>query len=506
MTQEEPVKAPPKICHCKYCHKEFKHLTDKKRHEEEKCAIYGGDVDKRKKKLFQQALEGSRRLDGTEIHTSAIFHALEALPKEQRKSITIEKVESAVVVLPVIDSPNEQALEMDDNKKEDEIIQEIVPLTSNTVTEKTAQKVIHQHQYNLQINNNIQNTKIVNNNNFTQDKLKELCENASNFDNESKELNKVIHVFRKDDKGKPEQVKTFLKKEVLTFDEVKETIRFDEENSRIGNAINEFIKSTLLATRNTMDMDDDGNVQDNNEIEISPSECIWLFYRKVFLPVNPSGKILTKQLARRNTKLDAKGRCEVLAFHKLDGIEDLEHVVWDQRQWIPVLKDLIFVIGNRISEVEKVTKLSTGNKCHPFGTWWSRIKTAEDLQRDKIGQKLIKRITNEMVSDCKDSLIVGWHKLIESCGRLHFDSISATLVGLKALELKDVEENTEESEERFEEAYNLVKEEVNKLRASNQIVPDALWKHYSRLSDKRVERDTDHVEEREKLKINLLVD
>ncbi len=88
----------PKVFPCKYCQKEFKHLTDKKRHEEDKCAIYGGVVDKRKKSLFDQAVEGSLKLDGTKMHTSAIFHGLLALPEEERNHITIDMVENEVIV------------------------------------------------------------------------------------------------------------------------------------------------------------------------------------------------------------------------------------------------------------------------------------------------------------------------------------------------------------------------------------------------------------------------
>ncbi len=91
-----------KVFHCKYCQKEFKYVPDRNRHEKDKCEVYGGEVDKRKRKLFDQAKDVSFQLDGSEKHTSTIFHDLLMLPEAQRNNVTIDIVENKIVVLPIV--------------------------------------------------------------------------------------------------------------------------------------------------------------------------------------------------------------------------------------------------------------------------------------------------------------------------------------------------------------------------------------------------------------------
>lgn len=58
----------------KNCNLKFSHAPSRIRHENDKCSVYGGEIDKRKKKEFKQACDASMRLDGTLLHASKLFH------------------------------------------------------------------------------------------------------------------------------------------------------------------------------------------------------------------------------------------------------------------------------------------------------------------------------------------------------------------------------------------------------------------------------------------------
>ncbi len=464
---------------CPNCELEFKYHKGRDVHKKV-CVVYGGPIDKRRKNEYTKACEASERIDGTLTHASGIFHALLALPKEQRKNITIDNVENTVVIT--------------------QIPEEIIETPSETtLLPSGSSKIIN---YHLQITNNtqnIQNTKIVNNS-FTQETLNQLCERSNtNTIKQSgdKDINEVIEALCNENIDTPDKIQAQIKK-VLTFDEVQDTIATEEDDSRIGNEMKKFIEKILLSTTNTIEsVDEHGNKIPVNEIKNSPSECIWLFYRKIFLSEESNGKTKAHQLARRNTNLQSNESCKVLAFKKVNGRDNVEHAVWDIRKWNTLIKKLIHVIGERISVVFQTAKLSRRNQCHPFGDWWSCIKGADDLEKDVYGIQLIKKITNAVVLDCKESLISGWHKLIDCCGQLHFDTISTTLAGLKALE-------TDEKTLTVEEEYEIIKKrQIEYLQAPEfkvtGLLPEDFMKEKDRIEGLMESKKIPHNNEREEI-------
>lgn len=78
------------------CSAVFQHKSNRISHERDKCSVYGGEVDKRKKAEFALACDASKNIDGSLLHTSRIFEAILQIPKEQREDIAIDGLEVSV--------------------------------------------------------------------------------------------------------------------------------------------------------------------------------------------------------------------------------------------------------------------------------------------------------------------------------------------------------------------------------------------------------------------------
>ncbi len=459
---------------CPNCELDFKYHKSRDNHKQI-CIVYGGPIDKRRKNEYTKACEASEKIDGTLIHASGIFHALLALPKEQRKNITIDNVDNTVVITQLAD-------------------ENVVGDEDGVIRAAAGSKVVN--NYNLQITNNTQN--IQNFNNFTQETLNQLCERSNTIrQSGDDDLLEVIESLHNENFDTPLKIQNLIKK-VLTFDEVQDTIENKEDDTVVGDLMKKFIEGILLSTTNTIEeVDDQGNPIVVNEIKHSPSDCIWLFYRKVFLSEQPNGKINTNQLARRNTNLQANGNCKVLAFKKINGNQNIEHAVWDNRKWKTVLKTLLIKIGDRIATVFKTANLSQNNQCHSFGDWWNCIKSADDLEKDKYAIQLIKKITNATVLDGKEGLISGWYKLIDACGQIHFDTISTTLVGLKALE-------TDVQTLSIEEEVKLMRKQRNEYAQTpeykkSQLFPEEMIEKETKIDDLMTKKIEQQDKEREEI-------
>lgn len=81
----------------KNCVLSFDRNSSRVRHENEKCSIYGGEIDKRKKFIFKQACELSMKVDGTLLHASKFFKELMS-----EKEIESNKATPPLPTLPTV--------------------------------------------------------------------------------------------------------------------------------------------------------------------------------------------------------------------------------------------------------------------------------------------------------------------------------------------------------------------------------------------------------------------
>lgn len=389
----------------KNCDAVFKYKTSRITHERDKCMIFGGDIDKRKKNEFNQACEASKKLDGTLLHASKIFEAITAIPKEHRKDILINGLDvKCDVVSTVVDTDTETSI------------------SNSSVV----------NNYNIQIIQNTQNNQNINTVIADSEILQSIREQVQTEKQSSKkvdeELKQILQLLANEKINTTDEIQEHIKDRVFTLEEIKKCIETDGSKSEMRRDLNRIITTIISQTTNSVDIvDPDGEKRVVDEIKNGPSECIWSMYQKLFLPVQRSGKIQLDELSRRSTRLSSKNEtsCEILAFDTVDGKSNTEHVIWVKRHWNPLIKELIFAIGNRIFSVtsDEYFCLEAG-KCHPFANWWKIMRTSEDLVKDMEGANLIKKITNALVQDCKDNLIKGWHRLIDCCSKLHFQSLA----------------------------------------------------------------------------------
>lgn len=136
------------------------------------------------------------------------------------------------------------------------------------------------------------------------------------------------------------------------------------------------------------------------------TDPLHLLFRKVFLHVSVNGDLKIENLSHHIIrKSSPDNMCEIL-----DNNDDL-HTFWAKKHMETLLGELLFFFGNRLYEV--ANKNDEMNSSHPFVLWWKNLASYEFLPIDEKGKKLIDSITADIVSNCNNNLIKGWHMLIE---------------------------------------------------------------------------------------------
>jgi len=149
-----------------------------------------------------------------------------------------------------------------------------------------------------------------------------------------------------------------------------------------------------------------------NTFNRPPTDCLHILFRRVFVHVH-KGHIQITSLQRRILRKDShENKLKVLGFvKKLDDDDELNRK-WVDRHWRNTIEDLLYSFGSRLYHTYQ-NQESIPDKSHPFIVWWNTITCSDLISIDRLGIELIKRISEDLIEDCQNDLVKGWHLLVD---------------------------------------------------------------------------------------------
>lgn len=161
-----------------------------------------------------------------------------------------------------------------------------------------------------------------------------------------------------------------------------------------------------------------------------------IMYNKVFVSSSPDHNTPFEEVHRRPFYMPEKAmKCDVLCYD--DEKDPFSGMGWQKKQWRSLLSDLLFMLGNKLFHtMQKDVVMNQLNEPHCFRTWWSTIGGSELLLMDDDVTEMMDCISDELIKDCQNDVIIGWNRLITYCNLLHQTADAEQIPYLKELETK----------------------------------------------------------------------
>ena len=210
------------------------------------------------------------------------------------------------------------------------------------------------------------------------------------------------------------------------------------------------------------------NMKPGKGAKITP---LRLMYDKVFVSTPPDHSAPFEDVHRRPFYMREKTtKCDVLCYD--DEKDPFSGMGWQKKQWRSLLSDLLFMLGNVLYH-----SMQELDNPHCFLSWWGTIGGSELLLMDDEVTEMMDSISDALIKECQNDVIIGWNRLITYCNLLHKTADAEHISGLKELESKkkdiderrrlltDQEVDSDEEEEHDNERRLLNAEHVEICKA-----------------------------------------
>ena len=178
------------------------------------------------------------------------------------------------------------------------------------------------------------------------------------------------------------------------------------------------------------------NVNPGKKARITP---LRLMYDKVFVSTPSDHSAPFEDVYRRPFYMQEKSmKCDVLCYD--DEKDPFSGMGWQKKQWRSLLSDLLFMLGNKLfHSMQNDVVMNQSNHPHCFRTWWSTIGGSELLLMDNDVTEMMDSISDALIKECQNDVMIGWNRLITYCDLLHKTADADQISDLQKLELRKKE-------------------------------------------------------------------
>ena len=205
-----------------------------------------------------------------------------------------------------------------------------------------------------------------------------------------------------------EKTGQFIRDNVCTISDYMEVINPSADNRDLNNMVDEVVELTK-----------------NLGVPKAYTEPLRLLFGKIFQSFGSKIDFSLDDMCRRPVHLHKKddALCSVVDYDNIGSTT----LGWRRAHWQNLLIDILHLLGTRLYDAFKCLddtitddEGEIHDKAFPFKIWWERYGSDSALLLgDKHVNKLMDQISAQVLRECNNDLMKGWHRLIEYCSILH---------------------------------------------------------------------------------------